>query len=52
MKDTLYDRNESKLIDKVCQLRETNPNLKVGEMKRPDCTPGFTGMVFEVEIEY
>lgn len=48
MQETLYDRDEFKLIDRVCQLRETHPNLKVGEIKRPE----NEGLVFEVEVKY
>ncbi len=52
MSETLYDRDEFKLIERVCQLREAFPNLKVGEIKRPYNTVGFNGDVFEVEVDY
>ena len=48
----LYDRDEFKLIERVCQLRETNPDLKVGDIQRPYDTPGFNGDVYEVEVEF
>jgi len=51
-KETLYDRDEFKLIERVCQLRETYPNIKVGEIKRPNNTSGFTGATFELEVEF
>lgn len=50
--NTLYDRNEFKLIERVCQLREQYPNLKVGEIQRPLIIGGIADGVFEVEIEY
>lgn len=46
-KQTLYDRNESKLIERICDLRKQYPHLKVGQIQRP-----FTSdEVYEVEIE-
>lgn len=47
-KETLYDRDEFKLIDRVCKLRETNPNIKVGEIQRPI----MPDEVFEVEVQF
>lgn len=51
-KDTLYDKDEFKLIDRVCQTREIYPDLKVGKIQRPNETLGFSGNVFQVDIEY
>jgi len=46
-KQTLYDRDEFKLIERVCNLRTENPNLKTGEIQRP-----FTkDEVYWIEIE-
>ena len=51
-KEILYDRDEFKLIDMVCQLREMYPNLKVGEIQRPLVLGGVSDGVYEVEVEY
>jgi len=48
MRETLYDRDEFKLIDRVCQLRKQNPNVIVGQIQRDDIQDD----VFEVEIEF
>jgi len=47
-KYTLYDRDEFKLIDRICQLREIHPNVIGGEIQRPYTTDE----VFEVEVQY
>ena len=52
MKETLCDRDEYRLIDRIIQFRETYPNLKVGEIQRPLIIGGVSDGVFEVEIEY
>jgi len=49
MKDTLYDRDESKLIDRICQLRKIYKNLKVEEIKRPNATPGVMMVFLKLE---
>ena len=51
-KETIYDRNEFKLIDRVCQLREIYSNLKVGEIRRPLIIGNIQDGVFEVEVEF
>lgn len=52
MKEILSDRNESKLIERLCALRESNPNIKVGEIQRPLTIGGISDGVYEVEVEY
>lgn len=47
MKETLYDRNEFKLIERVCKLRESNEKIKVSEIKRLD----IQGEVYSVEVQ-
>lgn len=47
MKQTLYDRNEIKLIERIVNLRRKNPSIKVGEIKRPV----LQDEVFECEVE-
>lgn len=51
-KETIYDRVESKLIDRVCEFRKLHPNLKVGEIQRPLIIGGIADGVFEVDVEY
>ncbi|UVF62474.1 hypothetical protein [Nitrososphaeria virus YSH_922147] len=51
-KETLYDRNETKLIERVCELRKIHPEIKVGEIFRPLIIGGVSDGVFEVEVEY
>lgn len=48
----LYDRNETKLIERVCSLRVIHPNLKVGEIQRPLILGGIADGVFEVDVEW
>lgn len=52
MKQLLSDRNESKLIERICALRESNPNIKVGEIQRPLVIGGISDGVYEVEVEF
>lgn len=52
MKEILSDRNETKLIERLCALRESNPNIKVGEIQRPLTIGGISDGVYEVEVEY
>ena len=48
MKQTLYDRDEFKLIQRVCEIRESNPDIKVSEILKP-----YTqDEVYKVEVEY
>lgn len=51
-KEVFSDRDEFKLIDRVCKLRESNPNIKVGSIQRPLILGGVSDGVFEVEVEY
>lgn len=50
--ETLYDRDETKLIDRVIQLRKQYPNLKVGEIQRPLILGGVSDGVYEVVVEW
>ena len=52
MKQTVSDRDEFKLIDRICELRKQYPNLKVGEIQRPLIIGRVSDGVFEVEVEY
>ena len=52
MKETLYDKDEYKLIERITQFRETHSDLKVGEIQRPLILGGVADDVFKVEIEY
>lgn len=45
MKETLYDKDEFKLIDRIVELRKNNPNLKTSDMRRDN-------EVKEIDIEY
>jgi hypothetical protein len=52
MKEMLYDRDEFKLIERIISLRESYPNLKVGEIQRPLTIGGVSDGVCEVWVEY
>jgi len=44
MNETLYDRDNFKLIDRICSLRKTNPNIKVSEIIQNESD------IFQVEV--
>ena len=52
MKETIYDRNELKLIERLCELRETYPNMKVVLGERPLVLGGVSDDVYCAEVEY
>jgi len=52
MKEILSDRNESKLIERINALRESHPDLKVGEIKRPLVIGGVADGVYQAEVQY
>ncbi|MBM2819759.1 MAG: hypothetical protein HW410_1441 [Nitrosarchaeum sp.] len=52
MKKTLYDRDELKLIERLCDLRETYPNMKVMLGERPLVLGGISDGVYSAEVEY
>lgn len=51
-KELLSDRDELKLIERIISLRESYPNIIVGEIQRPLRIGGVSDGVFEVEVEY
>ena len=52
MKETLYDRDELKLIERICDLREMYPNLKVVLGERPLVLGGVFDGVYSAKVEY
>ena len=52
MKQTIYDRNESKLIQQVCEYRKLYPDITVGKIQRPLIIGGISNGVFQVDVEY
>ncbi len=49
--ETLYDRDETKLIERIVALRKSNPELKlVDGIKRP-YDPGYDEDVFSAEVQ-
>ncbi|MCV0398508.1 MAG: hypothetical protein K5785_00780 [Nitrosarchaeum sp.] len=52
MKQVLSDRDEFKLIERICKLRESHPHIKVGEIQRPLVLGGVADGVYEVEVEF
>jgi hypothetical protein len=52
MKETLYDRDESKLIERICQLRKIYPNLTVQLHERPLVIGGISDGVYSARVEY
>ena len=52
MKHTLYDRDESKLIERICSMRKSYADIKVGEIQRPLVIGGVSDGTYSVEVEY
>lgn len=52
MKETIYDRNELKLIERLCELREMYPNMKVVLGERPLILCGLSDGVYSAEVDY
>ena len=52
MKETIYDRDEFKLIERLCELREMYPNIKVVLGERPLVLGGVSDDVYSAEIDY
>ena len=52
MKETLYDRDEFKLIERICKLREMHPNMKVTLGERPLVIGGTPDDVYCAEINW
>ncbi len=52
MKETLYDRDEFKLVERICNLRERHPDLKVVLGQRPLVIGEVSDDVYSAEIEY
>lgn len=52
MKYTLHDRDESKLVERVCSMRKSFADIKVGEIQRPLVIGGISDGVYSVEVEY
>ena len=52
MKETIYDRDELKLIERLCELREMHPNMKVVLGERPLVLGGVSDGVYSAEVEY
>lgn len=52
MKETIYDRDEFKLIERICNLRERHPDLKVVLGQRPLVIGGMSDGVYSAEIDY
>jgi hypothetical protein len=52
MKETLYDRDESKLIERICELRKIYPKMTVTLMERPLVIGGVSDGVYSARVEY
>ncbi len=52
MKHVLNDRDEFKLIERVCSLRKSFADVKVGEIQRPLVIGGVADGTYSVEVEY
>jgi len=52
MKETIYDRDESKLIERICNFRKIHPGIKVRLGERPLIIGGMSDGVYSAEIDY